>query len=110
MQGNCTFFVLMNATPECLRLSRQERRDVNVQVLGPIFARFPGVKVRLYDAEAISARCSDIALFETEDLKQYYDLIKTLRDSPIYTVPYFEIVEIIPAIEGGFEAYESRNG
>jgi hypothetical protein len=105
--GKYSFFVLMNATPAWLRLSREERRAFNAEILGPILARYPSVKARLYDAEAFSGRCSDIAVFETEEIQAYYFLIEALRDSPVYTVPYFEIVEIIPAIEGGFEAYES---
>lgn len=29
-----------------------------------------------------------------------------LRDSPMITVPYFEVVQIIPAIEDGYIAFE----
>lgn len=105
-----TYFVLMNATPAWLRLSRGERRAFNRDVLIPIFTQYPSVRVRLYDAEAFSARCSDIAVFETENIRDYYFVIEALRDSLIYTVPYFEIVDIIPAIEGGFEQYESETG
>lgn len=108
MAQKFTFFVLMRATAAWLRLSREERRAFNTGTLGPMFARYPSVSVRLYDAEAFSVRCSDVAVFETEQIQDYYFVIEALRDSPVYTVPYFEIVEIIPAIEGGFEQYEAQ--
>ncbi|MEH6579878.1 MAG: darcynin family protein [Amphritea sp.] len=68
--------------------------------------KYPSVSVRLYDAEAFSGKCSDIAVYETDDIQQYYFLIDALRDTEVYTKPYFEIVDIFPAIEDGFVEYE----
>lgn len=34
-------------------------------------------------------------------------MIDVIRDSEFCTVPYFELVEIIPAIEDGYVEYES---
>jgi hypothetical protein len=47
-------------------------------------------------------------LIETDDLTQYYDFMETLRDSPMIATPYFKVQQIIPAIEEGFRAFESR--
>lgn len=67
----------------------------------------------MYDVEAFSAKCSDIAVYETDDIKDTCFLRDALRDSDIYTVPYFEIIDIFPAVEEGFVDYEasiSNNG
>lgn len=49
-------------------------------------------------------------MFETDDLRDYYFAVERLRDSPIFAHPYFEIVDIIPAIEDGFRAFEAAEG
>ncbi len=63
----------------------------------------------MFDAEAFTSKCTDVAMFQTEDLKKYYFVIEKLRDSILITHPYFEIVEIIPTIEDGFREFESQN-
>ncbi|MCB1645657.1 MAG: Darcynin 1 [Pseudomonadales bacterium] len=106
MAAKYTFFVHMNATRHWLALSRAERSAISDKLAASIFSRYPSVKVRFFDVEAFSAACSDIAMYETDDIQDYYFLTEALRDSEIYTVPYFDIVGIFPAIEGGFETYE----
>lgn len=108
MERRYTFFVHMNATAAWLRLERSARAHIFQQIEEEIFARYPSVSVRLYDVEAFTAKCSDIAVFETAQLQDYYFLIEELRDSPVYTHPYFELVDIFPAIEGGFIEFESH--
>ena len=103
-----TFFMLLRATPAWLRLDRVERRKFCDDVRVPIFARHGATTMRFYDAEAFSARCSDVAVFETTDTTDYYDLIEALRDTAFFNVPYYELVDIIPALEDGYRAYETR--
>jgi len=67
--------------------------------------KYRSVKVRWYDPEAFNARASDIAVFETSSLQEYYFVIDALRDSEIFSTPYFELVEIIPAVEDGYIEY-----
>ena len=100
-----TFFVHMNATREWLKLSHQQRDEFFNNSLGQIMARYEDVRVRLFDVEAFSTKCSDIAMFETENLQAYTFMMDALRDSEFYTVPYFEIVDIYPAIEESFRDY-----
>jgi predicted transglutaminase-like protease len=107
MSRKYTFFVHMNATTEWLSLSREERSVYFDEIQSKIFSKYPSVSIRLYDVEAFSTKCSDIAVYETENIQDYYFLIDALRDSKIYTVPYFEIVDIFPAIEDGYIEYES---
>lgn len=99
--------VLMRTTPAWLALDHQQRTTFNRQILEPIFARYAGVvEVRLLDVEAFSGRCTDVALFETSDLAQYYFLIEELRDSELFSKPYFEVDEILVGLEGGFLMFE----
>ncbi len=102
------FFLLLRATPEWLRLSRRERSVRVDSHLAPLLRTYPAIAIRHFDAEAFTTVCSDVMLVETSDLTQYYSFIEGLRDSPMVTVPYFEFLHIIPAIEDGFRAYEAR--
>lgn len=102
-----TFFMLLNATPAWLSLSREERREFGDQVIGTILARHPDVAFRFFDTEAFSGHCSDIAVFEAANLREYSFVIDALRDTPFYTVPYFDVVDIIPGVEDGYKAYEA---
>ena len=95
------------ALPAWLALAREKRAEFSTQKLEPIFNKYPSVKVRWYDVEAFSTKASDIAVFETTSLQDYYFVIDAIRDSEFCTVPYFEFVEIIPAIEDGYVEYES---
>lgn len=109
MPRKYTFFVHMDARKEWLRLSRQERNEYFGKVQDDIFSKYPSVSVRLFDVEAFSSKCSDIAMYETENIQDYYFLIEELRDSEIYTVPYFDVVDIFPALEDGYVEFEQEN-
>lgn len=104
-----TIFVLLKTTTAWLRLERSERTKIADEVFSQLF-QDENITLRMFDAEAFTTKCTDVAMFQTEDMKQYYFLIERLRDSILITHPYFEIVEIIPTIEDGFRLFESQNG
>lgn len=106
MTTKFTIFILLQALPAWLRLPRDERARIADRAFSKALAENV-MAFRYFDAEAFSARASDVALFETTDLQAYYFAMERLRDSPIFAEPYFEIVEIIPAIEDGYQAFES---
>jgi hypothetical protein len=108
MSSRFAIFILLQATEAWLRLPRPERNAVATAHVAGSLAKYPALRMRYFDAEAFSASCSDLMLIETEDLTPYYDFIERLRDSPIITTPYFKVVQIIPAIEEGFRAFEER--
>ncbi|MDR3514079.1 MAG: darcynin [Caulobacteraceae bacterium] len=103
-----TIFMLLNALPQWLSLDRAARRAFHAQSLAPILNAHPQTRLRYYDAEAFSGRCSDIAVFETENLLDYSDLIEDLRDTAFFGAPYYQVVDIIPAIEEGYLDYDAR--
>jgi hypothetical protein len=104
-----TFFVLLKATPQWLRLTREERGALADEHLVAVLSQMPQLTMRHFDAEAFTTVCSDVMMIETPDPRQYYFFIEKLRDSPLVTTPYFEIVQIIPAIEDGYRAYEEAD-
>ncbi len=105
-----TFFMLLRSSPAWLALSREARAAFIAQTVTPIFGRYPAVAMRFYDAEAFSGRATDVAVFETCDLRAYYFLIDALRDTPFLGLPYFEVLEIIPAVEDGYAEYTEAGG
>ena len=101
--------VMLTSLPAWLRLSRAERGTFNAKTVTPIFARYADrVSVEWYDAEAFNARCSDVALFRTNDLQQYYFLMEELRDTALFSEPYFELNEVIVALQDGYQSFEER--
>ena len=100
------FFILLRATPAWLRLSREQRRAMNAEHLVPLLAGGEAIRMRYFDAEAFSADCSDVMMVETDDPTRHYFFMEHLRDSPMFTVPYFEVEQIIPCIEDGYVQFE----
>lgn len=92
-----TFFVHMKATKSWLLLPEQKREAYVTDELVPMLAKYPQVTIKFYDVEAFSAKCSDIAVFETEHLEAYLSLMDDIRNSKITTTPYFETVDVFPA-------------
>lgn len=105
-----TFFMSLRSQPAWLALSRQQRADYIAEHVRPVFARHPQVRMRFYDAEAFSGRCTDMAVFETDDLRAYGFLIDALRDLEFFGLPYFEVLDVIPAMEDGYVDYDEEMG
>ena len=99
-------FVLLRALPAWLALPRSERAKIGEAAFAEAFASGT-VRMRHFDAEAFSGRCSDIAFLETDTLSDYYFAMERLRDTPIFAHPYFELIDIVPAIEDGYRAFEA---
>ena len=104
------FFLLLRATPAWLRLSRNQRRALTDLHLAPLLVGPEAVRLRYFDAEAFTADASDVMMIETEDPRHHYFFMERLRDSPMFTVPYFELRQIVPAIEEGYALYEEAAG
>lgn len=103
------FFVLLRATPAWLALSRERRGKLGAEHLQPLVQRAaPLLTMRYFDADAFTAACSDVMLIETDDPSHHYFFMEALRDTPLLSAPYFEVVQIIPAVEDGFKAYDSQ--
>lgn len=98
-----TIVMMLTATPTWLGLPREERRAFRTTVIQPLLEQYAArVHVRFYDAEAFAAQCSDFAIFTTPDLKAYYFLMEALRDTAMFTVPYFVVNEVLIGLENGY--------
>jgi hypothetical protein len=93
-----TFFMLVKTTPRWLQAPESVRTAFMKDEVMPLLKRWPDVTLRYYDAEFFTTRCSDVMVWETKNLVAYQALVEKLRDTFFWDT-YFEIVEIIPAME-----------
>ncbi len=98
---NHAFTMLVRTTPTWLRLPPAERFAFVDEEIRPLLACHPAVTLRFFDAEAFSARYTDMLLWETTDVLAYQALVEELRET-LFWGTYFEVVEILPMIENGF--------
>jgi hypothetical protein len=96
--------------PSWLRLSRADRNAIGSTALADALKdnalKDDALTIRNFDAEAFTGFCSDVAVFEADDLIDFYFVMERLRDSALFAKPYFELVQIVPAIEDGFRHFE----
>ncbi|NSY39146.1 darcynin family protein [Leisingera sp. ANG59] len=102
-----TIFLLLNASPGWLRLSRAERGRIAAAGLEPFAS--DGLSLRHFDAEAFHAEFSDVAMIEAETPEAYYCAMEQLRDTALITEGYFTVAGIIPSYENGFRTYEAAH-
>jgi hypothetical protein len=99
----------MSFTKDWLALTREERSRFRETRMKPILEQYRGkVGLRYFDAEAFCAEVSDFALFEFEDLKDYYFLMEELRGTELFSKEWMVVKELILGIEGGHEAFEQE--
>lgn len=98
--------VQLTALPAWLRLTHPERHEIADGEIASALGAHQGCTVRWIDAEAMSAQCSDVMLVETSELGSWNNLWEALRDSSMFTTPYFMLESIVVGIEDGYVAYE----
>lgn len=104
-----TVLVLLSATPQWLSLTRTQRGLFFEQEVAPLFQKVgKTVSVGLYDSEYFHASVSDFMIINTANLEDYQLLIEMLRDTKIYSAPYFEVKDIIVGQQNRFEDFNER--
>lgn len=102
-----TILILMQATKKWLALSRTQR---NKFVTEELQFNFHGVSknlnIRFYDCEYFHAGISDFLILTTNYLEEYQLWIEQLRDTRVYTAPYFKIKEILVGQENRFQDFD----
>lgn len=89
-------FLLLTATPAWLALDRPGRERVVAKELQPILDRHRhAVSARYYDMEAYTARASDLLMLEFDHPGAHAKLIDELRSSPMFSVPYFNLEDLL---------------
>ena len=97
-----TLFVLLDASPERLRLSRSDRERFVARDLGFGAERCPTVDVAVDDAQFFTAASSKILVVGTDELAVSAAPIDEFRDSKLFTVPAFRLVGIDRARRADF--------
>ncbi|RVT97220.1 hypothetical protein EOD41_19650 [Mucilaginibacter limnophilus] len=104
-----TILLLMNATPQWLSLTREQRSDFLEDQLMPIFGKVAKtVNVKMFDSEYFHSKISDFLIVTTHELHDYKLMVEMLRDTKIYGVPYFQITDIIVGQENLFEDFNEE--
>lgn len=101
-----TIFTLLKTTRHWLNLAPEARFAFIKEKVKPILEAHPEVTMRFFDTESYTARVTDIVLWQTADLAAYQSVVKGLRDTAFWD-HYFEVLEIIPALE---DAYATHYG
>ena len=98
-----TVFVLYQALPAWLTLSRPQREAFFDRKATPIFTKYANdVKVRLFDSEAFHAGVSTVMVIACDDVNNYYFFMEALRDTELFSKPYIELKDVIISRENGF--------
>jgi len=102
-----TVLILMNATPGWLSLSRDDRSKFFEESVTPAFKKVSQtIKVQLFDSEYFHAKVSDFMIVTTHNFEDYKFLIELIRDTKIYSAPYFDIIDIIVGQEDAFRDFD----
>jgi Darcynin, domain of unknown function len=89
-------FLGLTATPAWLALDRLERERIVAKELRPILDRHRRVvSARYYGTEAYTARASDLLRLEFDDPGAHAKLIDELRNSSMFTAPYFTLGDLL---------------
>jgi len=107
-QSCLLIFLLLRSCPAWLALSRPERRTITADILGRCHAFAAGTRFRFFGTEGFSAACTDMLLLKAPNRRRYSFVIELLRSSRLFSKPYFDLVDILPALEDGHLDHENQ--
>ncbi|MFD0695556.1 darcynin family protein [Paenibacillus sp. GCM10027628] len=105
---NHCFVVLLEVDPTWLALSREMRREYASELYEIIGRHAAEVRVRYFDADAFSGKCSDFVICETQNTAQYHYMWEALKDSQGFSGGYYRIKDVIYGIQNAYQAYETE--
>lgn len=103
-----TVLVQLTALPAWLAVPREQRRAIGTRSL-QVAHRQAAVRLRWVDTEAFTADCSDVLIVETPDLLAWNRLFEALRDTDLFTAPYFRLERVLTGIVNGYLDYEAAD-
>jgi Darcynin, domain of unknown function len=101
---NHVYFMLLKTTTSWLQIPIAQRFEFLDEIIKPILIQHPTVNMHFFDSEAFSGRFTDVLMWETAEIGEYQALVEQLR-STLFWGTYFEIVEIVPAIENAYAIF-----
>jgi len=99
MPRRYTFFMLLQSTPRWCALALDEQQAHHDALLSRVFEVYPELSLRHFDSTAFAGRCSDVLFWETSDVAQYHEAARALRAGGPLDAAWFEVVDVIPAVE-----------
>ena len=99
MPRRYTFFMLLQSTPRWRALELDAQLAHHDALLVRVFDAYPELSLRRFDSAAFAGRCSDVLVWETSDVAQYYEAVASLRDAGPLGAVWFDVVDVIPAVE-----------
>ncbi|WP_034335450.1 darcynin family protein [Deinococcus misasensis] len=104
-----TILFLFTFSPAWLALSRAERQRMQETHVQPLLdAHQTRVSASFCDAEAFTGRCSDFVVFQAQDLKDFYFFFEALRDTPLFSVPFLTVNDLIVGVQQGHQQYQQQ--
>ena len=97
-----TIFLHLTVTAAWLELDRDGRDEIiSSSLLPALRAHAHTTTLRWFDADAYSASPTDVAMISTSDLGDWSELLSTLKDSPLFSTPYYRLDRVIVTDEAG---------
>ncbi len=98
-EGKLTVFMLVKTQPEWLSFPVAKRFAEGDKYLKPILQKHRGtVTLRMFDTEFYTTRVTDLWMWESTSRHAYELVVEALRETPFWD-NYFNIVELLPAVE-----------
>ena len=94
--------VELTSLPAWLGLDRRGRAEIVQRDVDPVLAGFPQIRVEWVDVEAFTGACSDVLIARTADLTAWNRLFERLRDTVLFSVPYFRVERILTGLTDGY--------
>jgi hypothetical protein len=107
MTRPATYFMLLKATEHWRALDRAAQRDGLDQTLMMVFNGYPALRMSHYESNAPDGHCTDVVVWETRDAGQYRSAIDALHTEPFFGTPWFEIVDVVSAVEDDADEVEA---
>ena len=104
VDGRYVFLVMLQVQPVWLGLDRSTRAT-KAGAVRAIVGRHHAVAVRWLDAEAFASGCTDVLLVETTDPWAWYRCWEEVRDTELFSTPYFVVERIVTTVEDGYRRY-----
>ncbi|MBD0379560.1 darcynin family protein [Paenibacillus sedimenti] len=103
---NHCFVVLLEVDHTWLALPREARREYASELYEIIGHHADEVKVRYFDADAFSGKCTDFVICETQHIAAYYNMWEALKDTQAFSGGFYRIKDVIYGIQNAYQTYE----
>lgn len=94
-------FMLVKTNRSWLDMPPVKRFAFLDEEVRPLLQQCTDVRMRFFDSESFNARATDVIFWEVENIAVWQWMCDKLRETRFWG-DYFDIVEILPALENGY--------